>query len=80
MKRTALIPGGTSEIGESIISRFVDRDVNCVITARRSERLAEIVARYEGRSANLLPISADMTVETDRARVVEETHSRIGGA
>ncbi|WP_278856224.1 SDR family NAD(P)-dependent oxidoreductase, partial [Leyella stercorea] len=44
MKKTALITGATSGIGEACARKFAEGGYNLILTARRAEKLAEIKA------------------------------------
>lgn len=47
MKKTALITGATSGIGEACARKFAEGGYNLILTARRAEKLAEIKAQLE---------------------------------
>ena len=47
MKKTALITGATSGIGEACARKFAEGGYNVIITGRRSERLEALKAELE---------------------------------
>lgn len=49
MKKTALITGATSGIGEACARKFAEGGYNLILTARRAEKLAEIKAQLEAK-------------------------------
>ena len=54
MKKTALITGATSGIGEACARKFAEGGYNLILTARREEKLAEIKAQLEAEDVRVL--------------------------
>lgn len=78
MSRTALITGATSEIGQSIVRRLVERGIDCSITARRGGLLEEVAGRHADKSSKVVPLVADMTAVEDLETLVAKTNEAIG--
>lgn len=78
MKRTALVTGASSEIGDSIVRRLVDTGIDCAISARREARIQSLADALEGAGARVVPIPADMELVEDRNRLVEATRAELG--
>jgi short-subunit dehydrogenase len=58
-RRVALVTGASSGIGEAIAEKLAGRDYDCVLTARRTDRLEQLAARLEeahGVSARVIPV------------------------
>lgn len=60
MKKTALITGATSGIGEACARKFAEGGYNLILTARRAEKLAEIKAQLEAEGTNVHTLVFDV--------------------
>ena len=60
MKKTALITGATSGIGESCARKFAEGGYNLILTARRAEKLAEIKAQLEAEGTKVRTLAFDV--------------------
>ena len=74
--KVALITGGGSGIGAAIAKRFVDEGAKIVITGRRKEALAEMVALLP--EGSVLPFAGDVTNPDDAKAMVDAT-VKFGG-
>ena len=76
-RRTALITGASSGIGEAFADVFAAEGFDLVITARREERLRAIAARLEGeRTRRVHTIVADLSQPDAPARICAELAAR----
>jgi len=73
-KRTALITGASSGIGEALARHFADNGFNLIITARRKEKLQQLAADLDGK-VNVQVIACDLA----KAKAVEKLLSDIDG-
>ena len=73
--KTAIITGGSSGIGAALAIQFSQRGTRLTLTARRLDRLQKVARKCPGE---VFPIAADLTRETDRARIVQQTLERWG--
>ncbi len=64
--RTAFVTGSTNGIGKAIAEAFAAEGAHVIITERRAEPGAEIVAKMTGSGG--LPISSSLTWRRDRTR------------
>ena len=60
MKKTALITGATSGIGEACARKFAEGGYNLILTARRAEKLAEIKAQLEAEGTKVRTLVFDV--------------------
>ena len=60
MKKTALITGATSGIGEACARKFAEGGYNVIITGRRSERLEALKAELEETGAKIKTLTFDV--------------------
>lgn len=60
MKKTALITGATSGIGEACARKFAEGGYNLILTARRAEKLAGIKAQLEAKGTKVRTLVFDV--------------------
>ena len=60
MKKTVLITGATSGIGEACARKFAEGGYNVIITGRRSERLEALKAELEETGAKVKTLTFDV--------------------
>ena len=60
MKKTALITGATSGIGEACARKFAEGGYNLILTARRAEKLAGIKAQLEAEGTKVRTLAFDV--------------------
>lgn len=68
--KTVLVAGASSGIGRALAVELGKRNNRLVVTARRKERLDELVAEIEEAGGEALAVQADALVEAEAARVV----------
>jgi NADP-dependent 3-hydroxy acid dehydrogenase YdfG len=76
--RTALVTGASSGIGEGIAGALAAAGATVAVSARRVDRLAELVGRIEAAGGRAIALPGDMADEKAAADVVEETVRRLG--
>jgi len=75
--KTVLIAGASSGIGRTLALELAKRDNRVVVTARRKERLDELVAEIQQSGGQALAVQADALVEAEAARVVQMAVERF---
>jgi citronellol/citronellal dehydrogenase len=86
MDGVALVTGASRGIGASIAERFARDGFRVAITARTAEEgehrlegsLATTASRIRARGGTVLPITADLAKQADRARIVETVQRELG--
>ena len=73
--KTVIITGAGSGIGASMALSFSQRGARLTLAARRLERLKEVARKCPGE---VFPLTADLTREADRRRIVQQTLERWG--
>ncbi|MBS4029664.1 MAG: SDR family oxidoreductase, partial [Ignavibacteriales bacterium] len=73
--KTYIITGATSGIGKATALEALRQNANVSVVARRAKELKETFSSY----TNAEILSADVTNDNERKRVIEKTLSRFGG-
>ncbi len=76
--KVILITGGSSGIGRALAQKFGVEGAKIVITGRHQTQLTVTAEELKSRSVDIVPIVADVSVESDCARVVATTIERFG--
>jgi 3-oxoacyl-[acyl-carrier protein] reductase len=78
--RRAIVTGGSSGIGYETVRLFLEEGVRVLICARNAEKLAaarDALAKDSGGEVHA--VQADMSRESDVARVVDSAKKQLGG-
>lgn len=76
--KVVIITGGGSGIGKACAATFLARGYRVVITGRRMEKLQEVITEFKGVSDHILAVQADVSIEADSKRIIDETLSKFG--
>ena len=76
--KVALVTGASSGIGEATALCLAEAGAIVAVSARRVERLTDLVAKIEAFGSKALAIPGDMAVEADARRAVAETVKAFG--
>jgi short-subunit dehydrogenase len=76
--KVVIITGATSGIGKACAEAFGAAGAKIVITGRRAEALQEVSQKLRSMGIDNLPMVADVSVESDNEKVVNQTLGRFG--
>ncbi len=74
--RTVIITGAAGGLGSVVVRRFFAEGANLVLPARSASSVRSLYERFDS-SARVLALQADLTVEADAERVVQEALTRF---
>jgi short-subunit dehydrogenase len=71
--RVAIITGASSGIGAACARAFAAEGLAVVLAARRRDRLDQLAAEIQAAGGQVLPVTADVTSDSDVDRLVSDT-------
>src|SRR3954453_6637950 len=77
--RTALVTGGSGGIGRQIARRLAGNGMNVVVTGRREDALAEVVAELRGLGVSCESVPADLGDLSQIDPLIERSESALVG-
>jgi len=78
VNKTAIVTGASRGIGKAIAVAFGREEAKVVVTARTTTALEALADQLSQTGVEALAVTADLGVETDLQRIVEETLGRFG--
>ncbi len=76
--KVVLVTGASSGIGEATARRLAHEGLKVALVARRRDRLLELAERIRSQGGQALVLAADLTIEEERIRVVDEVRAAWG--
>ena len=76
--KVAIVTGGTQGIGRATAETFAAEGASVVIVARERERLDGVLAAIHKNGGKAVGVQADMSKETDAARVIPAAVKAFG--
>jgi NAD(P)-dependent dehydrogenase (short-subunit alcohol dehydrogenase family) len=76
--QVVIVTGASSGIGEATARRLARGGAKVVIAARRQDRLDALALELDPTGAKVLAVTADITAEEDRWRLVESAQAKFG--
>ena len=76
--KVALVTGASSGIGEGTAIALAQAGATVAVSARRADRLHELVKRIEAAGGKALALPGDMTVEAEATKAVADTFAKLG--
>jgi NADP-dependent 3-hydroxy acid dehydrogenase YdfG len=77
-EKVALLTGASSGIGEAAALALAKTGVSVAVSGRRKQRLDSLVQRIEAAGGRGLALPADVAVEAEAMRAVQETAAQFG--
>lgn len=77
--RRALITGASSGIGAALAVDLAIRGVDCVLLARRADRLAQLQQQIATTGRRSVVVAGDVTDPSIRSRAIAAAQSELGG-
>ena len=75
----AIVTGASSGIGRALAVELARQGARVVVTARREERLRELVARIKADGGEVEAVVGDVTDPAIRKRLIDAALTRFGG-
>ncbi|HKJ32381.1 MAG TPA: SDR family oxidoreductase [Balneolales bacterium] len=76
--KIAIVTGGSKGIGKGIAKTLANEGCNLSICARNQEELQKAAKELETDDVRVLPVTADLTNETDIQKLVDSTSEEFG--
>src|SRR5215510_523684 len=76
--QVVIVTGASAGIGEAVALMLARFGASVVITARRRDRLEQVLSRIESDGGRTLAVVGDVTSDPDRRILVEETLREFG--
>jgi short-subunit dehydrogenase len=77
--RRLLITGASGGIGRALAEQAALQGACVAVAARSADRLEELTRSLATRGAEVMPVAADVTSDTDRRRLLDTVADRLGG-
>src|SRR4051812_3297440 len=77
--RAALVTGATSGIGRATARRLASEGARVALIGRDAETLAEVARNVKDAGGEAMEVRADVTIEREAQRAVEEAVKHFGG-
>jgi NADP-dependent 3-hydroxy acid dehydrogenase YdfG len=77
--KVALVTGASSGIGEATALALAAAKVRVAVAGRRLERLTALVARITAAGGQAFAVQADVALEQEARRMVEQAQAHFGG-
>jgi NADP-dependent 3-hydroxy acid dehydrogenase YdfG len=76
--KVALVTGASSGIGEATAIALANAGATVAVSARRADRLQQLVQRIETAGGKALALPGNMAVEAEAIKAVEDTVAKLG--
>lgn len=77
--RRILITGASSGIGRALAEQLASKSARLAIAARSADTLTQLADSLNAQGGDVLAVTADVTVEADRQRLLDRTVDAFGG-
>lgn len=79
MALTVVITGASSGIGEALAYRAAELQYNICLAARNLDKLKAVQAACEQKGSRVIAVQADVQIEADCQRIIDETVAAFSG-
>jgi short-subunit dehydrogenase len=79
MRKTVIVTGASSGIGEALVYQFLKKDFNVVLAARSIDKLKEVEQNCKLISTHFFSIVCDVSQEGDCKKLIESSVEKFGG-
>lgn len=76
MQKVAIITGGSSGIGKSLVLKYANEGYAVAFTGRNSERMNQVISELDGKPS--LAMNLDAASEDDNKKMVAQTIEKFG--
>jgi len=76
--KVVIVTGASAGLGFSIAEALAASRASVVMAARGADKLAEAAARLSSHGGSVVPVAADVTVDADVSRLIEQSLQRFG--
>jgi len=76
--QTAVVTGASRGIGKAIAVMFASEGANVVVTARTEYAIDDLAGRIVQSGRSALAVTADLSIDSDLQRIVDETLANYG--
>jgi short-subunit dehydrogenase len=77
--RRMIVTGASSGIGRCLAEQAAGEGARIILAARSTDALGQLADSLNGRNSEVIPVTADVTKETDRQRLLQVALDRLGG-
>jgi short-subunit dehydrogenase len=74
-----IVTGASSGIGRCLAEQAAAEGARIILAARSTDALGQLADSLNGRNSEVIPVTADVTKEADRQRLLQVAHDRLGG-
>jgi NADP-dependent 3-hydroxy acid dehydrogenase YdfG len=76
--KVAVVTGASSGIGEATAIALANEGAKVVVIARRADKLTDLSKRIDPKGTRVLAVVADVGVQTEAKRCIDETIAKFG--
>jgi short-subunit dehydrogenase len=74
-----IVTGASSGIGIALVRKLARRGARLIVTARREDRLKELIHEIRSEGDEIFSVAGDLTDEQTRRELIQAARERLGG-